>query len=193
MSLWSETCYGLRRISATDWFMKIRWQVIITHIYQLDSAGTSFYASICSIRWPIDVFRKTADEHSHDWKSMPGLGAKSHSSPARERPVWGWDASSWGFSSLDFDADSEFAISFDVGTSMKVINVKIRAKNSWKPYVFSISNFLHGKVLPEKKCRRSSIEETLGYRTVSTVQCANSDLKSYEVNTQSLKIRVLKL
>ena len=67
------------------------------------------------------------------------------------------------------------------------------SKYSWKWYVFSISNFLHGKVCPPKKCQRSSIEETLGYRTVSTVLCANSDFKSYEVNTQSLKIQIRRL
>jgi hypothetical protein len=38
-----------------------------------------------------------------------------------------------------------------------------------------------------KKFERNSIEETLGYRTVPTVLCANSDLKSYERNTQRLK------
>ena len=67
------------------------------------------------------------------------------------------------------------------------------SKYSWKSYVFSISNFLHGKVCPPKKCQRSSIEETLGYRTVSTVLCANSDFKSYQVNTQSLKIQIRRL
>ena len=124
---------------------------------------------------------------------MAVLGAKSYSSPVRERSVWGCDISSSGFSSLDFDADSEFAISFNVGTSMAAINVEIRAKNSWKSYVFSISNFLHGKICPPKKCQRSSIEETLGYRTVSTVLCANLDLRNYERNTQSLKIQIWRL
>jgi hypothetical protein len=107
--------------------------------------------------------------------------------------VWGSNTSAWGFSSLDFDADSEYAIRFDVGTSVAVIYVEIRAKKSSKSYVFSISNFLHGKVCALKKCQRSSIEETLGYRTASTVLCANSDLKIYERNTQSLKIQIRRL
>ena len=64
------------------------------------------------------------------------------------------------------------------------------SKCSWKSYVFSILNFLHEKVLPGKKCQRSSIEESLGYRTVPTVLCANSDFTSYERNTQSLKIQI---
>ena len=167
--------------------------ITLIHVYQLNSARPSFCVSICHLRWQIDVFRKIVERHSHDWKSMAVLGVKSHSSPARERSVWGWDTSSWGISSVDFHAESEFAISFNVGTSMTAIDVEIRAKNSWKSYVFSISNFLHGKVLPQKKCQRSSIEETLGYRTVLTLLCANSDLKSYEVNTQSLKIRFRRL
>ena len=67
------------------------------------------------------------------------------------------------------------------------------SKYSWKSYVFSISNFLHGKKYPKQKCQRSSIEETLGYRTVSTVLCANSDFKSYEANTQGMKIQIRRL
>ena len=67
------------------------------------------------------------------------------------------------------------------------------SKYSWKSYVFSMLNFLHEKVLPGKKCQRNSIEETLRNRTVSTVLCANSDFTSYEGNTQSLKIQIMRV
>jgi hypothetical protein len=73
---------------------------------------------------------------------------------------------------------------------MAVINVEIRAKHRCKSNVFSISNLLHGTVCALKKCQRTSTEETLGYRTVSTVLSANSDLNSYQRNTQSLNVQI---
>ena len=151
MPLSSETYYGLWRISATDLSVKIWWRVMITHIDQLDSPGTSFYVSICHVLLTYGCIQKDCRE-TFSWSlvlSNPALGA-----------------------------DSEFSITFGFQTSMKMIHVEIRAQNRWLSYVFSISRVLHGKVLAGKKCQRSSTVEWLGYRIVSTARSPSSDLES---------------